>query len=122
MRKYIILFAAVILLLTKTTAQSVGINNNTPHASAALDVTSTTKGVLVPRLTQAQRLAITDPAKGLLVFDSSSNSFWYRDDASWQELVPATNAWRLKGNSGTDISINFIGTADAQPLILSVRK
>ncbi len=104
------------MLLTKTNAQSVGINNNTPHASAALDVTSTTKGVLIPRLTQAQRLAIASPAKGLLVFDSTSNSFWYNNGSSWQQIGAANNAWNLTGNAGINPVTQFIGTTDVQPL------
>ena len=46
----------------------VGINNSTPDASAQLDVSSTTKGLLLPRLTKSQRDAITSPAAGLMVY------------------------------------------------------
>ncbi len=112
-------FAAIILHIGSH-AQSVGINNNSPHASAMLDVASTNKGVLIPRLTQAQRLAIAGPAKGLLVFDSTSNSFWYNDGSAWQEIGSATNAWKLTGNSGTDTAIHFIGTVDSMPLLFKV--
>lgn len=48
----------------------VGINTTTPDASAALDIVSTNKGVLIPRVTTAQRLAIATPAPGLLVYDT----------------------------------------------------
>ena len=56
---------------------SVGINTDTPDPSAALDVQSTDKGVLLPRLTTVQRIAISNPATGLLVFDSDTESFWF---------------------------------------------
>ena len=49
---------------------NVGIGTTTPDATAILDVTSSNKGVLVPRLTTAQRTAITTPAQGLLVYDA----------------------------------------------------
>lgn len=49
--------------------QGVGINT-TPDPSAMLDVSSTDKGMLVPRMTTAQRLAIPSPAESLLVFDT----------------------------------------------------
>lgn len=49
----------------------VGINTNTPNASAALDVTSTDKGILIPRMTTIQKTAITTPAEGLLVYDTT---------------------------------------------------
>jgi len=69
--------------------QGVGINtdNSSPDASAMLDVKSTNKGVLIPRMTTAQRTAIAAPAQGLLVFDQTTNGFWYYDGASWQPFV-----------------------------------
>lgn len=48
----------------------VGINTTTPDASAALDIVSTNKGVLIPRVTTAQRISISTPAPGLLVYDT----------------------------------------------------
>ncbi len=120
MKNYLLLLLTSLLTIVNTEAQNIGINTNTPHASAALDITSTNSGVLIPRLTGQQRLSIALPANGLLVYDSSSNSFWYRDSAAWQELLPATKAWKLTGNSGTDTSIHFIGTSDAQPLVFKV--
>ena len=44
----------------------VGINTTTPDASAALDITSTTSGLLIPKMTEVQKNAITSPATGLL--------------------------------------------------------
>ncbi len=120
MKNYLFLLLTFLLTIVNTNAQNIGINTNTPHASAALDITSTNSGMLIPRLTGQQRLSIALPANGLLVYDSSSNSFWYRDSAAWQELLPATKAWKLTGNSGTDTSIHFIGTSDEQPLVFKV--
>ena len=48
----------VIVLLSASTFAQVGINNETPDASAALDITSTTAGILIPRMTQSQRDAV----------------------------------------------------------------
>ncbi len=62
---------------------SVGIGTVTPAASAVLDVVSTSKGVLVPRLTVAQRNAIASPATGLLVFNTADAKFNYWDGAKW---------------------------------------
>lgn len=79
--------------------QSVGINsdNSAPDGSAILDVKSTTKGILVPRMTSAQRQIITTPASGLLVFDTTTGSFWFYNNASWTNLVSS-------GSGGTNIS------------------
>ncbi|MFL5763840.1 MAG: tail fiber domain-containing protein [Bacteroidia bacterium] len=62
---------------------SIGIGTALPSASAMLDVSSTTKGILVPRMTTAQRLAIGAAATGLLVYDNSLNQFFYYNGASW---------------------------------------
>jgi N-acetylneuraminic acid mutarotase len=66
---------------------TVGIGTSSPAASAALDVSSTTKGVLIPRMTTVQRTAIATPATGLLVFDITTNSFWFRGTSAWVELI-----------------------------------
>jgi hypothetical protein len=87
--KLIHFFATMLLLMSclKLTAQNnVGIGTNTPHASAALDVTATDKGMLVPRLTSVQRAAIASPATGLLVFDSTTGGFWFYNGSVWEDL------------------------------------
>jgi hypothetical protein len=63
---------------------SVGVGTSTPDPSALLDVTSTTKGALVPRMTSGQRAAITSPATGLLVYQTDGNSgFYYYNGSAW---------------------------------------
>ena len=58
-----------------------------PNASAILDVKSTSKGFLVPRLTSAQRTVIGTPADGLWVYDTDTKSFWYfKSGTGWQEI------------------------------------
>lgn len=71
MRKIILLIG--FLSLFDFMSAQVGINTTTPHASAALDVTSPSnnKGVLLPRMTTAQKNAIINPASGLIVYDTS---------------------------------------------------
>ncbi len=71
---------------TITGSGNMGIGTLAPHASAALEVSSTSKGVLIPRMTSAQRIAIATPQTGLLVFDITSNSFWFRGTSAWLEL------------------------------------
>ena len=65
MKQFYTFLAAV--LFTATTFAQVGINNENPDASAALDITSTTGGLLVPRMTAAERDAIT-ATQGLIIF------------------------------------------------------
>jgi hypothetical protein len=68
-------------------AQSVGIGTTTPDASAALDVSSTSKGFLPPRLSQAQRNAIASPATGLIIYQTDGTPGLYQYDGStWSQL------------------------------------
>ena len=60
MKQFFTFLAAV--LLTATTYAQVGIGTTTPDASSALDITSTTKGLLMPRMTAAERDAISPAA------------------------------------------------------------
>ena len=86
MKNICTLLAAV--LFTATTYAQVGINNETPDASAALDITSTTAGFLMPRMTNAQRQAISNPAAGLQVFvtDFEGGRFMFYDGTEWGTL------------------------------------
>jgi len=58
---------AVIISNSVSAQDNVGIGTNTPHPSAKLHIEANDKGVLIPRLTSAQRLSIVAPATGLLV-------------------------------------------------------
>ena len=70
-------------------AQNVLINSGggQPDASSMLEVSSTSKGMLIPRMTAAERLAISSPAKGLLVFQNNGfEAFYYYNGAAWDTL------------------------------------
>lgn len=100
----ILAIAVCLFTANHTKAQSVGINTTSPHGSAVLDVSSTTKGILVPRMTTAQRTAIDTPAIGLLVFDTDLQQFIFNADTGWVKIpvgAPATGsgAWTVNGNN-----------------------
>jgi hypothetical protein len=74
-------------VLLGTTSGSVGIGANTTiNASAIVDITSITKGVLLPRLTSTQRTAISSPATGLFLYDTTLNSLNVYNGTSWVAL------------------------------------
>ena len=82
MKNIFTLLAAV--LLTATTYAQIGINNENPDASAALDITSTTGGLLVPRMTETQRDAISPAATGLMIYQTDGTAgFYYYNGSSW---------------------------------------
>ena len=90
MKQFFTLLAAV--LLTATTYAQIGINNENPDASAALDITSTTGGLLIPRMTETQRDAISPAATGLMIYQTDGTvGFYYYNGSSWAE-VAATSA------------------------------
>jgi hypothetical protein len=95
-------------------AGQVGINT-VAAPSAALDVQSTDKGVLVPRLTLLQRTGIASPADGLLVYQAEAPAgFYFYNGTAWVALATATSGWALGGNAAT--ATDFIGTTTDQPL------
>jgi hypothetical protein len=79
----------VFMLIGSITFAQVGIGTISPDVSSMLDIQSTTKGVLIPRMTAIQRTGISSPATGLLVFDTDTQSFWFYS-SSWIELKDGT--------------------------------
>ena len=77
MNKKLFLLAATILFFAEINFAQVGIGTATPNTSAQLDVTSTNKGLLMPRMTTIQRTGIATPATGLQVFDIDTKTFWF---------------------------------------------
>ncbi len=111
-----IAFVCVCLLANENMkAQNVAINASgaAPNASAMLDITSTTTGLLIPRMTSAQRTAIGAPATGLLVYDTTTGSFWYYNGTIWIQILNTNTGWSTTGNAGTVVATNFLGTTDA---------
>lgn len=111
-----------IIYCDNSAAQSVAINDDgtIAHPSAILDIKVSgpnKKGVLIPRITTTQRNAITSPAKGLLVYDSTLRNFYFHNGSAWTPIGGSSSgSWLLTGNAGTSPTTNFVGTIDAQPL------
>jgi len=98
-------------LITLIGNAQIGIGTTTPDATSMVDITSTTKGMLAPRMTTIQRNAITSPADGLLVYDTDLKSFYYFSTPSgWlpllNSLVGRTNFKRIK--SAADLAQELI--------------
>lgn len=92
--KRVITVSMLLSLITGFSSKAqVAINTNgsSPDASSMLDITSTTKGVLIPRMTTTQRGNISSPANGLIVYDVTTATFWYRNTSAWVELLGAND-------------------------------
>jgi len=110
MKRNLIILAAFILASTMFAQAQVGIGTTTPNASAALDVQSTTRGVLLPRMTSAQRIAIATPADGLIVYQTDAISgLWMRISGAWVRLTSANDLY----GSSTGFAANTSGTVIA---------
>ncbi len=99
-------FAMLILLFaqiakaqnTFPSTGSAGIGTTSPNASSLLDMESTAKGILIPRMTSTQRTAIVSPAQGLLVFQTNGAAgFYYYVGTGWTALKVTT--WQKKGSN-----------------------
>jgi hypothetical protein len=76
-----------ITAMTLTSAGNVGIGTSSPSASAILDAQSTTKGVRMPNMTTTQKNAISSPAAGLMVFDTTLSKLCVYSGAAWQTIT-----------------------------------
>jgi hypothetical protein len=99
---FLLILMMYVVCLPNAFAQNIGIGTSMPHPSAILDISSTSKGLLMPRMTAAQRAAIVNPAKGLMVYDSTTNNFWFFNGSAWRELLCNNNV-----RFGFDISKVF---------------
>jgi hypothetical protein len=113
MKKFVF-FLSLTMTINGIIAQNVAINTSgaVAAASAMLDISSTNSGLLVPRMTTAQRTAIAAPATGLLVYDNTLNAFWYFDGTVWRPFLSNNTGWTTTGNAGTLPANNFMGSTD----------
>ena len=117
MKKIIVL---TLLLLNYSFAQ-VGIGTTNPMG--ALDITSSTDGLLIPRLALSMTTTATviTPTTSELIYNTATTGdvtpgFYYWDGSKWVKLSLGNTNWTLTGNLGTTPGTNFIGTTDAQDL------
>lgn len=100
-----IIYTLFLLAASSQFHAQVGIGTSSPNNSAMLEVNSSDKGILFPRMTSAQRNAIVSPAIGLYVFDTNSNSLWYFNGALWINTVSEASLGDVKsGFQSTDHS------------------
>lgn len=107
---------------------NVGIGTTQPDQSAVLDIKSSSQGLLIPRMSLQQRNSIQNPANGLMIYQTDLLSgFYFYDGKEWKPLgsdkenysvAADPNDWTMTGNSGTNPSVNFIGTTDAKSLVI----
>ena len=124
MKKIFILFVATVGILVVSLnllkAQNVAINTDgaAAHSSAMLDIKSTTKGLLAPRMTQAQRDLIKGPAAGLLIYQTDNvKGYYYYTGSAWIQFSTgsATNFWSTNGNNIYNNNTASVGIGTNNP-------
>jgi hypothetical protein len=131
--KRIYIFLLVIIFFSFSSndiySQNIGINadGSTPDANAMLDIKASDKGILIPRTSTTSRTAIPN-TKGLLVYDTTLNSFWYNDGVSWQQIsngaalngtanyLPKFTGTTTVGNSQIVDNGQYIGIGTTNPI------
>lgn len=99
MKKYKTLFYSFLLVLITVNARAqIGINTIKPDSSAALHIHSLNKGLLIPRMTESQRMAISSPVNGLMVYDLTNSLFFYYANSRWNVLNPWIAQPDISGN------------------------
>ena len=115
-------------------AQNVGIGTTTPNASAVLEISSSTKGLLIPRVAltgSRDQSTVPTPAVSLLIYNTATvpagfsvfPGYYYWGGSSWIQLATLTSSttpWLLTGNANSNPFANFIGTTDDVPFNVRV--
>jgi hypothetical protein len=127
-----ILLTAALFMYETLFSQNVGISSTgaTPDASSMLDIVSTSRGLLIPRVALTATNAagpVTSPATSLLVYNTATAGtspnnvtpgYYYWNSTKWVAVLTSSNTgWSLTGNAGTDTTANFVGTTDDQDLV-----
>ncbi|MBK6963258.1 MAG: fibrobacter succinogenes major paralogous domain-containing protein [Bacteroidales bacterium] len=123
MKKYLlVLLFSLIILCSQNQAFSQGIaineSNTPPDPSAMLDVESTEKGMLVPRMTKVQRDAISNPATGLLIYQADEEPGFHYNAGTpaspeWRRVAGSDDIWQRTGDDVYRIDGNLgLGVED----------
>jgi hypothetical protein len=121
MKKISILLLTTVLIVLRTSAQNIfpatgaaGIGTTTPDASSLLEIKSTSKGLLVSRMTKVQRDAIASPATGLLIFQTNSTpGFYYYNGTAWTAVtVNGANKTLSNLTASTAVNVDLLPGSD----------
>jgi hypothetical protein len=98
------------------TTGSIGIGTTSPNSKSVLDMVSTTKGILLPRMSTSQRLAISAPPNGLLVYDFDKDELHHYDGGNWRAVLNS-RYWNRPITSRSIIanSVDSVGIGTSLP-------
>lgn len=114
LKKFTILLF-IFFSLENVKAQSIGIGTSKPHSSAALDVTSTSKGFLPPLLSQTARLNIVNPVEGLMVYDTTFQRFYQFQQSTWRYIINSDLWVQASTSNSLYNAADSVGVGTAAP-------
>ena len=121
----IIILALIVCMPVLVLSQNVGIGTSTPNASAQLEISSNSKGLLIPRMTASERGLISNPAHGLLVYQTDGTVGLYVNRSqvpstpNWSIVTEGTNFWTssiVTPSNVYNINAGYIGIGTSAPL------
>ncbi|MCD4735301.1 MAG: tail fiber domain-containing protein [Bacteroidales bacterium] len=120
MKNFKILIVTITLFTCYSlTAQlAVTTDGSSADGSAMLDIKSTTKGLLIPRMSTSERDAINPAALGLMVFNTDDNNFYYYDGTAWKIIAGggSDGDWTLNGNDMYSAVSGNVGIGTTSPV------
>lgn len=105
------LLTTLLLVISNLLLAQIGIGTTNPDASAALEIKSTTQGLLMPRMTEAQRDAIVAPVAGLFVFNLDFNCFQFYNGTAWSKCLTEVQSNKLACGTVAANGVAVVGTA-----------
>ena len=105
----LVILGSSVFLQAQDAARKIGDNSLVIEETAVLELESTSKGFILPRMTETQREAITNPANGLMVFDTTTQFIYYYDlpSTSWKRLQTAPKNIYLKSTFTTAYNLRI---------------
>lgn len=111
-------FLIIYFLCLQVSTAQVGIGTTNPDASSILELNSTSQGVLISRMTETQRDAISAPATGLLIYQTDGTTgFYYYNSSAWVTFGGggADNDWTISGNDMYNANTGNVGVGNTSP-------
>jgi trimeric autotransporter adhesin len=130
MKKNTFFLMILIIFFIKINAQqNVGIGTASPNASSLLEIKSSNRGLLIPRInlvSETDEVTIANPATSLLLYNTNAllpdgEGYYFWNATRWSKFATRSNlanlAWGTAGNAATNPANDFIGTTDNKPLV-----
>lgn len=109
MNNYKLILTSLFIILTGISNAQVGIGNSTPAVSSVLDITSSSKGFLAPRMTTSERNLILNPADGLLIYNTDElNLNAFTQSSGWKVLASAFKSKTIATPDSTTSIVDII--------------